>query len=200
MALLVRRVPAHQLVASGGEANQPLDRLLTLPMTEPRSLIRLKPRARRYQAIVTGPDGGLDHRLARHPHVERVPVLKVDGGWCRVGATCVREMALRRARHEVVDGQQHPRREAGQRDRRGLCGGRDLFFGKRLVRPSRSLPAGLFGEPLLRSDGSARKADVELQVKGVADFGHALEGRGAAPQDSANRVSVEADGAGGPDR
>ena len=162
--------------------------------------MRFESGARRDEAEITRPNAGRDHRVARDPHVERVRVRKVDGRWCRVGVTRLRQVALRRAGYELADRQQHPRRESGQRDRRELRLGRNLFFRKLLVRVFRSLLVGLFSKLLVRSGRVATKADVEIQVKGFADFGHALEGRGAAPQDSANRVSVEVGRAGGTDR
>ena len=130
MALLVRRVPANELVASAGEPNQPPDRLLILPISKPHSLTRFEPDARRDQAKVTRPNAGRDHRVTRHPQVERVRVRQVNGCWCPVGVMRLRQVALRRAGYEIADRQPHPRREASQRDRRDLRVGR---VGKLLV-------------------------------------------------------------------
>ncbi len=197
MALLVRRVPANELVASVGEPNQPPDRLLILPISQPHSLTRFEPGARRDQAKVTRPNAGRDHRVTRHPQVERVRVRQVNGCWCPVGVMRLRQVALRRAGYEVADRQPHPRREASQRDRRDLRVGR---VGKLLVSLFGDLVVGFFSKPLVRSDRLWTKADVEIHAEGFTDLGHALEGRGAATQDSADCVSVEVGRAGGPDR
>ena len=135
--------------------------------------------------------------MTRHPQVERVRVRQVNGCWCPVGVMRLRRVALRRAGYEVADRQPHPRREASQRDRRDLRVGR---VGKLLVSLFGDLVVGFFSKPLVRSDRLWTKADVEIHAEGFTDLGHALEGRGAATQDSADCVSVEVGRAGGPDR